>query len=112
MAKTGTYLFKNKDPVIDVLRTAIQLYASITNLTFAKACNRIAMDAGLTPHTLHGWFHGATLRPFYYTVCAVVLALGRDVQIGSRKLDDVRPMKLRKGKKPQLRLVKPSKMAA
>lgn len=110
MIKKGTYLFKNKDPIIDVLRTALQLYASINNLTFNKACARIAIRAGLTYSSLYGWFHRDTCWPFYKSVSAVVLALGQPVQIGQRKLD-ARPLKLRQ-RKPHLRLVKSSKKAA
>lgn len=63
-----TYLFKNKDPIIDELRTIIQ----DTGITY----NDISVVSGVTKQTLHNWFHGATKRPQYATVAAVLAAIG------------------------------------
>lgn len=80
-----TYLFKNKDPIIDVLRTVIQLWAGIEGLTFSKACARLAKGTGMSVSTFRHWFEGATISPRYANVAAVVNYLQADVPIGARK---------------------------
>lgn len=103
----GTYLFKDKDPVIDVLRTALQLYASIEGIGFAAARKRIAIRAGLTDSALYGWFNGDTRFPYYKNVAAVVIALGLSVDVGQRKLDTLQRTGVYQ-RRQSLRLVKPS----
>lgn len=63
-----TYVFRDKDPVIDVLRTA---------KADAKAKDSaIAATSGVSSSTLHGWFGGKTRKPQFATVVAVARAIG------------------------------------
>jgi transcriptional regulator with XRE-family HTH domain len=75
-----SYVFIDKDPVIDHVRTAMQ-DAKVTSA-------RVARDSGVSPTTLDNWFHGATRRPQFATVAAVASALGRPIKFGTR---DVTP---------------------
>ena len=63
-----SYLFRNKDPVIDRLRTII----ADQDVTFTYIENK----SGVTTKTLHNWFQGKTKRPMHCTVAAVASALG------------------------------------
>jgi hypothetical protein len=66
-----TYSFKDKDPVIDKLRTAVadsgESYVDIEN------------TSGVSSNTLYNWFKGSTRRPQHATVCAVARAVGYDL---------------------------------
>ena len=63
-----TYLFKDKDPAIDRLRTAI---------TRSKLSYEQIEDAsGVRVATLHSWFSGKVRTPRHATMAAVVGALG------------------------------------
>jgi hypothetical protein len=64
----NTYVFKDKDPAIDALRTAFQK-------TKAKR-TKVALDANISTTTLHGWFDGKTRRPQFCTMVATARALG------------------------------------
>lgn len=65
-----SYSFTDKDPVIDVLRTAVAdtglTYEQIEELSDVKAA------------TLKSWFHGRTKRPQHATIMAVTRAIGYD----------------------------------
>lgn len=58
-----TYVFKDKDPVIDELRTIVQDH----NVAYAQ----ISEGSGVSVTCLHNWFHGATRRPQSASVEAV-----------------------------------------
>ena len=66
-----SYLFRNKDPIIDRLRTLI----SDQDVSHSY----IELHSGVTARTLYAWFHGETRRPQYSTVAAVAAVLGYDV---------------------------------
>ena len=74
------YRFRDKDPVIDVLRTAIQFVAVAEGIKFNKVLNRIANDIGCTPGMLRGWFFGSTQMPRHAGVAAVVRWLGGEIR--------------------------------
>src|SRR5262245_12475679 len=63
-----TYMFTDKDPAIDQLRTIVQdsgeSYAKIHELS------------GVADSTLYNWFHGDTRRPQNASIEAVARALG------------------------------------
>jgi len=65
-----TYSFRDKDPVIDQLRTACELDG--------RHWKEIAAAAGVSPSTIYNWFQGDTLRPRFSTVMAIARALGGD----------------------------------
>lgn len=74
-----TYAFKDKDPVIDHLRTAVQKDGG--------SYSKISTDSGVSYTTLSNWFDGATKRPQFATVAAVARSLGPDgVRAVSRAL--------------------------
>lgn len=64
----GSYSFIDKDPVIDLVRTAIQREK--------VSYEAIERDSGVTTQTLRNWFNGRTKRPQYATVAAVFKAMG------------------------------------
>jgi hypothetical protein len=67
--KYKSYLFIDKDPVIDALRGEI----SIQKIKLKQ----IADNGGPTYSTLHNWFSGNTRRPQFATVMATVRTLGK-----------------------------------
>jgi hypothetical protein len=73
------YNFRDKDPVIDLMRTLIQTFANIEGLTFNKALSRIEKDTngGVKFGTMYGWFSGVTRFPRYCLVARVILVLRR-----------------------------------
>jgi len=86
-----TYRFKDKDPVIDELRTILQGVAEVRGVTEAHLRKTIAYDIGMSPNTLWNWFRGATRRPQYASVKAVARALG-----GELSLTGAKPVRLRR----------------
>lgn len=72
-----TYLFKDKDPIIDKVRTVVQ--------DSNESYKAIHDSSGVSTTTLYNWFHGATKRPQFCTVAAVIRALGKDIGIVSRR---------------------------
>lgn len=64
-----SYNFISKDPIIDICRTAV----------FSNGGpSKMAIESGVSPTTLYGWFKGQTKRPQFSTVAAVLLACGED----------------------------------
>lgn len=71
-----TYRYRDKAPVIDLLRTAVQVAAAARGTTFKKMLKRIATGIGRRePSMLNAWFFGATHCPQYDSVQAVALWL-------------------------------------
>lgn len=68
-----SYRFKNKDPVIDEVKTLVQ--------DSKKSYETISNDSGVAAGTLHNWFGGATRRPQHATIMAVVRTLGYDYKL-------------------------------
>lgn len=85
-----TYLFKDKDPVIDIARTCIQIFAVTNNLSFNKAINVLAHTSGVSSATMHNWFGGPTVSPRFCCVAAVVRATGEEIKIGKTSVGRVR----------------------
>lgn len=71
-----SYLFKDKDPVIDVLRTVIKDKSA----TFKQ----IALNSGVSAGTLSKWFYGETRRPQFASTNAVARALGYEFALRPR----------------------------
>lgn len=78
------YRFKDKDPVIDVLRTAVQMYAEIEGITFNKALANIERGSSVSLKALRNWFYGPTISPIYKNVAEVATYLKAEVLIGQR----------------------------
>lgn len=68
-----TYNFRDKDPVIDEMRTIVAdeglKYEQIHSLS------------GVSTTTMHGWFKGETRRPQFATIMAVARACGYDLKL-------------------------------
>lgn len=63
-----SYNFLNKDPIIDEIRTVVQL----TGRTYRQ----IHEDSGVSVDTLVHWFSGTTRKPQAATVNAVLRCMG------------------------------------
>jgi len=73
-----SYSFRDKDPVIDEVRTLLQ--------DSGQSYKDVHTASGVSVGTLHNWFEGTTKKPQYATVMAVVHALGyRSKFIRNRK---------------------------
>lgn len=68
--KYKTYLFQDKDPVIDVMRT-MKRDTEFTD-------KELADKSGVSVTTIKSWFGGHTKRPQFATVAAVAVAMGYD----------------------------------
>lgn len=66
-----SYSFKDKDPVIDRLRTIIQ--------DSGEKYSAVSDHSGVSVTTLYNWFDGETKKPQFCTVMAVARSLGYDV---------------------------------
>lgn len=64
-----SYLWVEKDPIIDALRTAVS--------DSRKSYSEIHQASGVTVGTLNNWFYRNTRRPQFSTVAAVALACGK-----------------------------------
>jgi len=69
-----SYLFRDKDPAIDELRTVMQQAngGKLTN----KHIHKVEEAGGPAFGTMHEWFHGKTKRPQNATLEAAGRALG------------------------------------
>lgn len=72
-----SYSFKDKDPVIDEVRTIVQ--------DSGASYQQIEEASGVSKSCLYNWFHGATRRPSYAAVAAVAGALGYDFVMAQRR---------------------------
>lgn len=79
-----TYSFRDKDPVIDELRTIIDL-GNRTKGRLGKAdgakLREISTDSTVSIACLHAWFYGKTRRPQHATIKAIVHAIGGKYEI-------------------------------
>lgn len=62
-----TYLWRDKDPIIDVIRTA----RSDCRMSYRE----ISDETGVAASTVYGWENGIVRRPMHSTVMAVVNCL-------------------------------------
>jgi DNA-binding phage protein len=68
-----TYSFVDKDPVIEILRDAMERQ----RLTI----HEVSMRSGVAMTTLWHWFYGKTARPKFATCQAVARAMGLDFRL-------------------------------
>jgi DNA-binding phage protein len=66
-----SYMFRDKDPIIDQLRTVVA--------DSGESWKHIHESSGVSLTCMHGWFKGETRRPQFATVMAVTRALGYDL---------------------------------
>ena len=69
-----SYVFKDKDPAIDELRTLVEKHFGhrVNNSALAT----ITDDGGPSTNCMRAWFFGATLRPTNPTIEAAGRAMG------------------------------------
>lgn len=70
--KNNDYRFIDKDPVIDVIRTAMQRGGNLG----AGHIDRIAYESGVSAGTIYNWLHGDTRRPQSLSTRFVLEACG------------------------------------
>jgi hypothetical protein len=76
-----TYRFKDKDPIIDIVRTCVEIFATTRNVSFAQGIKHVSIASGVSQSCIWNWFAGVTKYPRFATIMAVVYATGRDVHI-------------------------------
>ena len=84
MALYKSYSFRTKDPVIDLLRTAIQLEADAIGVKFSRMCHNLEVGSGVKAQTMYNWFTGPTISPRYCCVAAVANCLRTRWRVGDR----------------------------
>lgn len=72
-----SYVFRNKDPVIDKVRTVVQ--------DSGESYEEIHRASGVSTTALYNWFSGPTKRPQHASLNAVLRALGKQFVIADRK---------------------------
>jgi hypothetical protein len=94
----ATYYFRadEQDPVIDIVRTCVEIFRGKYNFTEHRALREISKMSGVSISCMNAWFDGKTRMPRFCNIMAVVHATGREVRIG----DDVV-----KGSKPRFHVV-------
>ena len=89
------YSFKNKDPIIDVLRELIDTRAGMEGTKFGKMLRQIERetDGEVKYSTLYAWFIGGTRYPRYATVARLYLSMRaysrKPVSIGETEANPV-----------------------
>ena len=83
MYRTYRWLKKEKNPVIDKLRTIAQEEGVFKDL---KALHEIS---GVSTAALYGWWHGDTINPQHGTIMAVLTSLGYEEQFVKSKTIDI-----------------------
>jgi len=82
------YQFKDKDPIIDVLRTLVQTRAELEGVSLIVVLKSVEDETNgeIKWATPYSWFHGPTKHPRYDTVARLYLAMRaysrKPVQIG------------------------------
>jgi hypothetical protein len=72
-----SYNFKDKDPIIDQLRTIV----SDAGATYRE----INHASGVSVSAIYNWFEGPTCRPTHAAVAAVAAAFGYDMHFVKRR---------------------------
>jgi transcriptional regulator with XRE-family HTH domain len=72
-----SYSFRDKDPVIDRLRTILD----DEQMSYKK----VEDASGVSTTTIYNWMRGPTKRPQFCTIAAVAAALGYDVTLQPRR---------------------------
>lgn len=71
-----SYNFRDKDPIIYLVRDAIT--------ASGKSYSYIERHSGVTTSTLRSWFFGPTKRPQFATVQAVLRSIGKELTVHDR----------------------------
>lgn len=94
------YRFKDKDPVIDCLRTIIQISAAQAGRSFAAELRQIERDCRgfVKASTMQKWFYGATRSPIFANVARVACTVsGRPMIVGGEVVGKVKGFRIIQG---------------
>jgi hypothetical protein len=72
----NSYMFRDKDPIIDVIRTLMK-DEGLTVFELSKM-------SGLSVKCLHGWFDGKIRFPHHNTAKAAIRAMGYEYEVVSQ----------------------------
>ena len=97
--KTYRFGAKEKDPIIGIAQTCVEIYASLHGMSFNKAMHKIAEASGVTYSCLNNWFYGDVRMPYFDTVVRVVHATGREVSVGEHGMGSKKRFRVIKGGK-------------
>jgi hypothetical protein len=96
MANTSKlYQFKDKDPIIDILRTLVETRAELEGVTPHKVLKMLEEETNgeIKAATPYSWFNGPTKYPRYDTVARLYLAMRsysrRPISIGDTAANPV-----------------------
>jgi len=81
----GSYNFIDKDPVLDIMRSLVELEAKQRGYSFDQVLVRMAHDTGLSYGCYVGWFYGATRTPLFANLQRSAHYLGVEFTAGSAK---------------------------
>jgi hypothetical protein len=88
MYRTYRWMPREKNPVIDKLRTIAQDEGLYKNL---KVLHEIS---GVSATTFHGWWHGDTVNPQHGTIMAFLTSVGWEEQFVKSKVIDIEKERL------------------
>lgn len=79
MRAYDTYLWKDKDPIIDILRALLVADARRQNISLERVMGQISYSGSTMPSysCLHGWFFGKVQSPQFKTLEAVARYYGK-----------------------------------
>ena len=83
MYRTYRWLAREKNPVIDKVRTIVQDEGLYKNMTALHEISGVSVGA------LNGWFFGDTRNPQHATIAAVLTSLGYEEQYVKQKTIDI-----------------------
>jgi hypothetical protein len=83
MYRTYRWLAKEKNPVIDKVRTIVQDEGLYKDMTALHEISGVSVGA------LNGWFFGDTRNPQHATIAAVLTSMGYEEQFVKQKDIDV-----------------------
>lgn len=106
-----TYSFKDKDPVIDCMRTLVEIQAALQNITFYAELHNVSDGTGISMSCLHAWFSGPTMSPRHSYVAAVLNYYERPLMVGGLPIDKHWAGSYKARNKPRFSVVR-SKRAA
>jgi transcriptional regulator with XRE-family HTH domain len=99
-----SYSFIEKDPIIDVVRTAVQ----DSKLSYTDIHDLSDVSVG----TMYNWFHGQTRRPTHAAVAAVLGALGYELTPTRKRAAKVIQLDAERAKRARVKAAKQKRQAA
>ncbi len=97
------YQFKDKDPIIDILRSLVETRATLEATTLHNVLKMIEDETHgeIKAATPYSWFHGPTRYPRYDTVARLYLAMRaysrKPVSIGDKEVSPLNLLEKSRG---------------